>query len=266
MGDTTVRRPVNWACSAQTDVGNVRQVNEDSILSRPDAGLWVVADGMGGYQAGDVASGMVVSALEDFQPREHLSDNVDAIEDALLDVNARILEYAEIMLDAPTVGSTVVGLFITGRVGVCLWAGDSRLYRYRNGALQQLSQDHSQVEELLQQGVIGREEADNHPEMNVITRAVGAADTLYLDVNVFSTRVGDTFILCSDGLHNAVDLERSQTIFEQPEAGQIADGLMSRALDNGASDNVSVIVVKGEPGAAAGVRLGAAEEADPLND
>ncbi|MDH5573608.1 MAG: protein phosphatase 2C domain-containing protein [Gammaproteobacteria bacterium] len=248
MTDATVRRPIKWSSCADTNVGMVRKINEDSVLARPDLGLWVVADGMGGYEAGDVASNMIVKTLQETQVKEHLNDFVNQIEDSLIDVNQRILEYADIMLDGRTLGSTAVSLLIKGHVGACLWVGDSRLYRYRNNALLQLSRDHSHVEELIQKGLINAEEAENHPQSNVITRAVGAFSDVCVDLNVFSVQMGDLFLLCSDGLYNAVPQHDIITILSKSEPQNIVDNLISKALDNGAADNVSVIIVKGEPG------------------
>jgi len=246
MSDTTIRRPIRWNSAQDTNVGMVREVNEDSIISLPEVQLWAVADGMGGYEAGNVASNMIVKSLEEITNKSSLNDFIDSVEDRLIDVNHRILEYADIMLDGRTLGSTVVTLAIKGHVGVCLWAGDSRLYRLRNKELIQLSRDHSQVEELVQQGFLTPEEAEVHPDSNVITRAIGASPDIYIDINVFSVQLGDTFLLCSDGLYNMVSKEEIQeTLITQP-LQQAIDTLIQKALDNGANDNVSVILVKGE--------------------
>ena len=246
MNDITIKRPICWKSKQDTHVGMVRTINEDSILSLPESQLWAVADGMGGYEAGNVASDMIVKSLASILSKPSLSEMVDCVEDCLLDVNHSILEYADIMLDGRTLGSTVVTLLIKGHTGICLWAGDSRLYRYRKNQLRQLSRDHSQVEELLSQGFISAEEAKTHPDSNVITRAVGASSKLYLDINAFSVRLGDTFLLCSDGLYNMLSEEEiSNTIASLPIA-QAVDVLIKKALDNGANDNVSVILVNGK--------------------
>ena len=246
MNDITVKRPICWKSAQDTHVGMVRDINEDAILSLPEIQLWAVADGMGGYEAGNVASDMIVKSLSSILSKPSLNEMVDCVEDSLLDVNHRILEYADIMLDGRTLGSTVVTLLIKGYAGVCLWAGDSRLYRYRKNQLVQLSRDHSQVEELLSQGFISPEEAEKHPDSNVITRAVGASSKLYVDVTTFTVRLGDTFLLCSDGLYNMVSKDEiSNTIASLPIV-QAVDVLIQKALDNGANDNVSVILVNGE--------------------
>jgi serine/threonine protein phosphatase PrpC len=249
MTDITIPRPVVWKSALDTNVGKVREVNEDSVLALPDARFWAVADGMGGYEAGNVASRMVVSSLEDLPTFDTLNEVVTFIENRLIDVNQRILEYSDIMLEGRTLGSTIVSLLIQGRVGVCLWAGDSRLYRFRNRQLLQLSRDHSQIEEQIQQGFLTPDEAENHPDANVITRAVGAQPDLYLDINVFSTQLGDIFLLCSDGLYNMLSTEEiTDTLLELP-LQEAVDSMIQQALDKGADDNVSVILVKGEQGA-----------------
>lgn len=245
MNDITIRRPIRWSSTAESDIGTVRKINEDSILAKPEIGLWVVADGMGGHEGGNVASKMVVDSLAELKKSEHLNDFVDNIENAILDVNQRLLGYAELMLEGRIIGSTFVCLLIHGQIGVCLWAGDSRLYLYRRNQLSQLSRDHSEISELLQQGMITEEEAATHPDSNVITRAVGTNNELYVDVEMFDVQFGDTFLLCSDGLYNAVDKEMLLKQVAKNDQKATVDGLIHAALQNGATDNVSVIVVKG---------------------
>jgi len=254
MSDITVRRPICWKSAQDTHVGMVREINEDSILSLPEAQLWAVADGMGGYEAGNIASDMIVQSLCPMIKKSSLNEIVDCVEDSLIDVNHRILEYADIMLDGRTLGSTIVTLLIHGHAGVCLWAGDSRLYRYRKNQLVQLSRDHSHVEDLVSQGIISPEEAESHPDSNVITRAIGAAAELHLDINAFTAQAGDTFLLCSDGLYNMVSKEEMCNTVASLEITKAVDVLIQKALDNGAKDNVSVILVTGELAAYSPVR------------
>jgi len=248
MTDTTFRRPIVWKSCARTDVGVVRAVNEDAIFENPEIGLWAVADGMGGHQVGDIASSKIVTALESISEQENLSAYVDAIEDCLIEANDNMLEYAQIMFEEGTMGSTLVALIIKGRIGVCLWVGDSRLYRFRNQQLVQISRDHSQLEEMIELGSISREDTENHPQRNVITRAVGVESPLYVDINVFTTQVGDTFLLCSDGLYTAVSDEDIYQAMMVRDVEQSVDVLINKALENGAPDNVSVIVVQGHHG------------------
>lgn len=244
--DVTVRKPIFWHTNSATDKGLMRQDNEDAVLSRTEANVWLVADGMGGYEVGDVASDMVVKAIEEVDNEKDLNSIVNAVETKLIAANQRISEYSEIMLNGRTIGSTAVTLIIRGRVGVCLWVGDSRLYRLRNGQLTQLSRDHSQVEEMLQQGMIKPEDAANHPDLNVITRALGAEPEVYVDINVFTTQVGDVFLLCSDGLHNVVEAEDITETLSSTHIDQVSQRLIEQTINNGAPDNVSAIVVKGE--------------------
>lgn len=245
MMDITKRRPIQWMSAALTDVGTVRTVNEDSILARPDVGLWTVADGMGGHEAGNIASKMVVESLADIEKMSYLNDIVTKIEEQVLDVNQRLLEFSEIMLDGRVVGSTFVCLLIQGQVGVCMWAGDSRLYLYRNNQLTRVSRDHSHVAELLQQGSITEEEAQTHPDANVITRAIGTGEELYVDMELFNVQVGDVYMLCSDGLYNSVNSDLIAQKLESKDVDSAVKGLIDAAIANGASDNVSAIVVKG---------------------
>lgn len=248
MTDTTFRRPIVWKSCARTDVGVVREVNEDAIFEKPEIGLWAVADGMGGHQVGDIASSKIVTALESVTEHENLSAYIDAVEDCLIDANENMLEYAQIMFEEGTMGSTLVALIIRGRVGVCLWVGDSRLYRFRNQNLVQISRDHSQLEEMIELGLISRADAENHPQRNVITRAVGVESPLYVDINVFTTQVGDTFLLCSDGLYTAVSEDDIYQAMLVRDVEQSVDVLINKAIANGAPDNVSVIVVQGNHG------------------
>lgn len=248
MSDSTARRPVTWNSYSLSDVGCVREVNEDSVIEATERNLWAVADGMGGHQIGDVASKKVIEALDQVMIGSTLSQYVDAVESALFDANNELIEFAREHFDSQTMGSTVVCLVIKDYVGVALWVGDSRLYRYRNHQLQQMTRDHSQVEEMVQLGLITKEEAEVHPHKNVITRAVGVEPNLFVDINVFSTQVGDTFLLCSDGLYNSVSQENVESMLAHRDAEACVLDLMKTSLDNGAEDNVSLVVIKGEPG------------------
>ena len=241
--------PFDWSSSACTDVGAVRELNEDAYLERPDLGLWLVADGMGGHFAGDVASHMVVSAMDSLAPPRSLSKFVDAVEQRLLETNRRLRDYAE-REETHTIGSTVVALLVHGEHAVCLWAGDSRMYRHRAGRLEQISQDHALVEELLERGVLTPEQAVDHPHANLVTRAVGAADRLFLEVEIVPIQAGDLFILCSDGLEKEVAEEEMSVIDQAGDPSQLSHTLLARALAIGARDNVTVITVAihGQPG------------------
>ena len=235
---------MKWESAVQTHRGKVRRINEDAVLERPDLGLWVVADGMGGYETGDVASQMVVDTLGGLAEAESLSQFVDAVDDGLLDVNQRIQDHAAHQLDGRTMGSTIVSLILCGQAGACVWAGDSRLYRLREGRIEQLSRDHSHVQELVDAGELLPEEAESHHEANVITRAVGALPELYTDTTVFSVRDGDTYLLCSDGLYKEIGPAQMAEVLGSGSVVSAASSLLDSALERGARDNVSVAVVR----------------------
>jgi len=237
-----------WQSAALTHVGSVRKMNEDAIFVNEAAGLWAVADGMGGHEAGDVASQMVVHALQNIPNHTRLSQFVENVEQALLEVNRRIQQHSEMILENRILGSTIVLLIIRGGVGVGLWAGDSRLYRTRSDhQLERLTRDHSRVEELISSGMILPEQAKHHPEANIITRAVGAGGDLFIDHCVFQVLPGDNFLLCSDGLYNCLSEADIVDQLKQPDVQQSAQGLIDQALVNVANDNISAVVVRNKP-------------------
>jgi len=258
---------VHWSSSSRTDVGMVRQHNEDACLDRPEAGLWAVADGMGGHSAGDVASAMIVQRLQALDPAQPLSRLVEQAEAILEAVNAELLQLASTR-EAATIGSTVVALIAHGAHAVCLWAGDSRAYRLRDGVLEQVTQDHALVADLVDRGVLSAEQAANHPQSNLVTRAVGAADTLKLDLEIMRLRPGDRFILCSDGLDKELRHDEIREVLARGGGAGAADALVELALSRGSRDNVTVVAVQidGEaPDAAAGeVELFDADSEDTL--
>lgn len=234
---------LKWQSHGITHVGKVRKHNEDSFVERPEIGLWAVADGMGGHSAGDVASQMIVDYLKEVQQSASLPELVNAVEDRLLTVNQQLLQKAMEGEKRLTIGSTVAALLAWQDLGIFIWAGDSRVYRRRDDRLQQLTTDHSQVELYVEQGLISREEASNHPHGNMITRAVGAAEDLYLDMDMCSLQSGDRFLLCSDGLtRHVTDLE-IRDLLGEGTAEEAANHLIELTLTRRAADNVTVIVV-----------------------
>lgn len=234
---------LSWVSHGITHTGRVRRHNEDALLERPDIGLWVVADGMGGHSAGDVASQMIVDALGPINATDSLPDIINAIEDRLMEVNQQLLEMASSGEKQLTIGSTVVALVAHARLGLFLWAGDSRLYRHREGRLQQLSTDHSQVELYIEQGLIRREQASSHPHGNMITRAVGANEQLFLDMDLCRLKPGDRFLLCSDGLTKHVTDLELRDLLPEGDVAEASNRLIELTLARGAADNVTVVVV-----------------------
>jgi len=234
-----------WTSAAMSHVGLVRQVNEDACLEQTERGLWAVADGMGGHARGDVASRMVVDALEKISAPENLAGFVADVRRQLQTVNSSLRAEAA-MRDTQIIGSTVVVLLACGQRCSFLWAGDSRIYLYRNGLLRQLSRDHSQVEELRSSGQLSAEEALHHPARNLITRAVGAADTLELDEAGCEVMDGDIFLLCSDGVSNEVSEQEICDALICGNCRQAAESLIAMALHGGGRDNASAVVVRAE--------------------
>ncbi len=235
-----------FECGAATHVGKVRSRNEDNFLVHPGSGIWVVADGMGGHQDGDIASKMIVEALQAVAPQSSAADLLTRCEASVLSANRRIQLHGA-GGGQRVIGSTVAILLIHQYHYACLWSGDSRIYRLRDGELVQLSRDHTQVQELIESGQLTEDEAKNWPGRNVITRAVGVKDEPELDVEDGSLIPGDVFLLCSDGLTNHVsDREILAEIRNQGSQGA-CDALVRMTLARGARDNVTVVVVRYAP-------------------
>lgn len=236
-------KPLSWTSHGISDTGKVRRHNEDSMLVRPEIGLWAVADGMGGHAKGDVASQMVVESLRKLHEGTTLSKYLDDIEDSIQAVNAKLIEKAKESKKKVTIGSTLVMLLAYDKYCIYIWAGDSRLYRLRNGQIRQITTDHSQVELYIEQGLISREEALAHPHGNMITRAVGAVDELHLDMDIQEMQEGDRYMLCSDGLTKHIaDLEM-QDLLRGGTCEEACRKMVDLTLSRGAGDNVTVIVV-----------------------
>lgn len=235
-----------WHSAAISHPGRVRSVNEDAVLDRAADGLWVLADGMGGHHRGDLASGTIVDHFATLA----LPDSPEALGttlgDGLAAINARLVQMARDQAGGDVIGSTVVVLALSGPRALILWAGDSRAYRLRGGRLDQVSEDHSQVQELVRQGLLAADQAENHPAANVVTRAVGAAPTLMPDSAWVALEDNDTFLLCSDGLTKEVPDAEIAGLLRNGRVEDCAQTLIQTALDRGARDNVSVIVVRVE--------------------
>ncbi len=231
-----------WQSAAITDVGKVRKLNEDSILDRSDAGLWVVADGMGGHSAGDLASQLIVNSLARLETDVDLATLVEQVEQTVQDVNDRLFAVAN--AHNQTSGSTVVLLLTSGSHAVVMWAGDSRCYRLRHGQLSQVSTDHTQIELFISKGLLTRAEAVGHPSGNMVTRAVGVTDELLLEMNLLELADGDCFLLCSDGLDKHLKDEEIAQHLHGSDPQSVAHALIDLTLARGAVDNVSVCVVK----------------------
>jgi serine/threonine protein phosphatase Stp1 len=224
-----------------THVGRVRTNNEDGYCLRPERAFWVVADGMGGHEKGEWASGAIVEAAQALS----ISDDFEAaclgIADMIHAANAYIHEEAE--QRGIQMGSTFVGLHLSGGQFGLFWVGDSRAYVLRDGMLHQLSRDHSQVQAMVDRGLITAEEAAGHPMSHVLARAVGVQAEVEVDAIVDEAMPGDVFLLCSDGLTNRVsDAEIAAALDGHPHQ-EALDYLIALTLERGAPDNVTAIIV-----------------------
>ena len=229
------------ACS---HTGLVRSHNEDALLDRPDIGLWVVADGMGGMTAGEVASQLIVTSLDQIEHPGGAADLLHEVRWRVAAVNAELRTMAAARGPDVTIGSTIAGLIVHGGHFACFWVGDSRVYRSRDGELDRLTRDHSLVQEMVDAGLLLPEKAEQHPHASVLQRAVGVDDAFRMDCVHARVMPGDIFLLCSDGLTRMVsdaELER------QLEAGPIdaaCDAMLALVLERGAKDNVTMILVE----------------------
>ncbi len=227
---------------ARTHVGCRRKTNEDAMLVRP--GLWAVADGMGGHDAGEVASALVVEKLGTIPGSTALAGRGAAIRAALEDANAQLWAMAGGAETPRTMGSTVVALAADETGFACLWAGDSRAYRMRGGILSQLSRDHSLVQHLVDAGDLDAKAAVNHPNANIITRAVGAAALLVIDDVGGDVLPGDAFLLASDGFTRLIADDEMMQALQAPDLEATADRLVSDCLARQAPDNVTFIIIR----------------------
>lgn len=232
-----------WKSFSRTDTGNVRKYNEDSILDRPDLGLWAVADGMGGHQAGDVASRKIINTLNKLKLSSSLDLAIIETKAALQLVNNELKELAAQMSGQQIIGSTVVALIAGKTHFACLWAGDSRLYRLRDKQLFQVTIDHCSEQEDITD-VLNLGTSNNLKQNNVITRAVGAYNQLELDCQVVEIKSGDIFLLSSDGLDKELCFQEIEQVLNENNYSDSVEILLERVLSKGARDNVSIISVE----------------------
>jgi serine/threonine protein phosphatase PrpC len=225
---------LSFRSAAATEVGRARDNNEDGFIERPEIGLWAVADGMGGHTHGEIASRMVCDALADFQPDGSFEDAVAAASRRMQEVNDHLLRTTSGSHPTERSGSTVVVLLLRDLRSAVLWAGDSRVYRWRGGRLEQLSRDHSLTE------LMGAAA----PASSVITRAVGVQPDLTLDLHRDAVLQDDRFLLCSDGLTRVVSDAEICSLMETRDIRAAVDGLIKATLEAGAPDNVTVLIAE----------------------
>ena len=238
-----VNPAVRWRTAIASDVGQVRTVNEDACLARPDRGLWAVADGMGGHSAGDLASRKVIEGVENAGASTVLSDFIDDVSQRLQTVNRYLIEEA-MRRGQQVIGSTVIVFLAMHNQGACLWAGDSRAYRFRGGGFDRLTRDHTLREDLVAQGKYPNIRPDDFSAYNMLSRAVGAESDLALDTITCELASGDIYLLCSDGLYREVSDGEIRDILASTDIPQACDRLVQLALHNGGHDNITVVLIE----------------------
>jgi serine/threonine protein phosphatase PrpC len=241
-GQSTLRLELPVITGAATHVGLVRSVNEDNLAVIAQAGLWCVADGVGGLDSGSLASAIVAEAMQGVHPQADLAALVDTVGGAVETANRRvrqvIAERAGQMM-----GSTVAALMVHGGNFAALWSGDSRVYRVSDGGIAQVTRDHTEAQELIESGMLTIEQARAWPRRNVITQAVGVSEAATFDIERGEAAAGDRFVLCSDGLTNHVTDEEIRDTVLRTTPQTACDDLIRMTLERGATDNVTVIVV-----------------------
>jgi len=246
--------PFKVAACGLSDVGLVREKNEDVWAELPDLHFYVLADGMGGHKAGEVAAEEAVSALCAFvsqslggKKKKSLKEVREDLEQAVIDTNAVVFEKGQSDRALRGMGTTLCSLFFHEKGGVFAHVGDSRIYQYRKKRLKQLTKDHSLLCELIDQGQLTDKEAEDFLYKNIITRAVGTE--AYVEPSVDSTKVekNDIFLMCSDGLTDLLKSKEIEGILKAAEdIQQAAKDLVIKAIDQGGHDNVTVVIVKVE--------------------
>ncbi len=227
-----------------THIGHTRRINEDALFVNEREGLWLVADGIGGHGNGEKASAIVVEHVESYR-------RGGSIEKCAADIKARLLQANEACRSIPgggTLGTTVAALLVCQSEASFLWAGDSRIYRLRDGDLTLVTEDHNLAQERYRRGELSQDAAQRLPTANVLTRAVGIHKDLRVDTQVAAIAAGDRYLISTDGLYKELTLETIRQVLIGPFDGQTLQALIDEALNRGGRDNVTGIVVDvGEP-------------------
>jgi serine/threonine protein phosphatase PrpC len=228
-----------------THVGRVRERNEDSYLARADTGIWAVADGMGGLDAGDFASATVIEALGSIGTPRSAAELLAWCEERVVAANTTLHELGR--RRGSLIGTTIAVLLAHERHFACVWSGDSRIYLVHDGTISLQSRDHTEVQELVSEGKLSLSEARTWPRRNVITRAIGVNADPELEIKDGVLHAGDAFVLCSDGLTGHVEDREILERVVNSGSQHACDALVDLTLSRGAADNVTVIVVRYQP-------------------
>jgi len=250
------------SCEALTDVGRKRKGNEDCHTVNPEQNLYVVADGMGGHAAGEVASRIAVDAIEEFVVLtagneeitwpfgldETISYDGNRLKTAIRHANGKVLEATRESAELEGMATTVAAILVDADVANLAHVGDSRIYRWNEGEMTLLTSDHSWVNEQIQTGVISPEQARSHPLRNVVTRALGGRADLLVDVQALTMTPGDVLLICSDGLTTMIPDDDIAAILDRADGdvAKAARELVDEANDRGGEDNITVVLLKYE--------------------
>ena len=228
---------------AATHVGKVRQHNEDNYIVATPRGLWAVADGMGGHEAGDIASQVAIEELNAIVTASTAADLLASCEASMIAANSRLQKLSD-ERGGTLVGTTIAVLLVFDASYAGVWSGDSRIYRIRWQHIEQITLDHSEIQELVSEGKLNPEEARTWPRKNVITRAIGVRENPELEMKSGTLEPGDIFILCTDGLTAHVEDSEILALASQHPPQEACDLLIALTLDRGAVDNVTVVAVQ----------------------
>lgn len=235
---------------SKTDRGRVRTDNQDAYFAgkiTDDSVFAVVCDGMGGANAGNVASELAVRHISEYVIRSYrdgmnMTDTEKTLKNAIVSANISLYDKAVNNAELAGMGTTAVAAFVKDGTAVIAHVGDSRIYLV-NGEIKQLTRDHSVVQSLIESGKITPEDAKVHPRKNVITRALGAEENVAVDSDCLNLSNGDTLLLCSDGLTNFLDDKDILTVFQNSDISAVAERLVEEANKNGGGDNITVVTV-----------------------
>jgi protein phosphatase len=259
-GRERIGAPMKIAYHALTDVGRKRKGNEDSLFLNPDQNLFIVADGMGGHAAGEIASKMAVEAINEFVCLtggddditwpfgldENISYDGNRLKTAIKYANRKVLEATKEKSEYEGMATTVAAVLVDGDTANLAHVGDSRVYLMRDGVLKQLTSDHSWVNEQIQSGVLSADQARGHPLRNVVTRALGGKPDLQVDMQVHKMQPGDLLLLCSDGLTTMLPDDEIHELLEgaSGDIRRAAQDLVAAANEKGGEDNITVVLIQ----------------------
>ena len=234
---------MHWESSVLTHPGHKRAHNEDAYLTRPELGLWMVADGMGGHRNGREASQAIVDILETIDKQAEPTQLEAQVQHCLTYINYSLYHQSLTTPPYKPMGSTVAVMMTDYDHCRFLWAGDTRIYLYRDCELKQISTDHSYVQNLIEKGIITTTEAKSHPKAHLITNAIGINPSVEIEHHSLTAKPGDRFLICSDGLYNELTQTEIRASIENPSIDIACQEMLDLVLTRTARDNITVMMV-----------------------